>query len=139
MKKSSIFKKILAVVCLWLAVLVGGSLLVSLLNLLQPFGMRYQQGDLGYYIMGILGGPVGVYLGQQAMEFFTEEKEYIFRAVNYVVVAVFVCCVAVFSTLLNGIDIYYLLLEIAIAITAGVCAAGDFKRQTEGVNNGQNT
>lgn len=136
MKKSSIFKKILAVVCLWLAVLIGGTLLLNLLNLLTPRDMRFQPGGLGYYIMGILSGPVGVYLGQHAMEFFTEGKEYIFRAVNYTVVAVFVCCVAIFSTLLNGVDIYYLLLEIATAIMAGVCAAGDFKRQAEDVNNG---
>lgn len=139
MGRSPVWKKIFSIVVLWLAVLVGGTILVNLLNAFQPFGLRYKPGDLGYYVMGIIGGPVGVYLGKEAMEKLTARREHIFRAVNYIVVAVFTCCVAMFSTLVNGLDLYYLLLEGAIAVCAGICAADEFKQQDKENNDGHNT
>ena len=61
-KKIPAWKYVVAVVLLWVGFLFGGSLLM-LWNAFSPRMFRYEQGDLGYYLLQIISYPVGVALG----------------------------------------------------------------------------
>lgn len=86
--KLSVGKGILAVLALWALTFFGGSILV-IFNALSPRAYRFEPGDFGYYIMQIASGPVGFYLGYEAMCKLTPAKSYIFRIINSVIVATF--------------------------------------------------
>jgi len=138
--KTPFWKCALSTVILWVSVLVGGTLLVYIINALNFMG-SYAPGSVGFYIIGLFGGPAGVWLGQEAMEALTEASSYVFRGVNFVVVAAFCGCFILFGAMSGGLSLYNVLLSLTTGFTAIIYAVAEFKRYAkylEGAN-GQNT
>lgn len=86
-KKIAFWKYILSVIALWFLTLVGGSIIINLWNVLSPAMCRYERGDLGYYILQIISGPFGVYLGNLLFEKLFEEEANTFCMINNIVLA----------------------------------------------------
>ena len=94
--KSPIWKKIIAVILLWVMAWVGGSFIVSILNQLAPllFWRDTQQaGSFGFAFLTAISGAVGVVIGANIMNALTDPKEYIFRMINYVVLGTAVAAI----------------------------------------------
>ena len=125
-KTTSVFKSVLAVIVLWAAVLIGGTLIVYILNFFS-LG-RAANGSIQWYLLGIISGPVGVYLGLEGMEKLTPKSAFVFRGVNLVVVAVFCGCMLLMYYISNTITLYNSLQNIATCVAAGGLAYVEFAK-----------
>jgi hypothetical protein len=124
MTAKSLFKCILAVLTLWGAVLVGGTIIVYIWNFFSP--ARADAGSLKWYLLGIISSPIGVWLGETAMVKLTPEDAFIFLGVNLVVVAVFCACMILISYVAKSITLYYTLQNILTCVAAGGFAYYEF-------------
>lgn len=113
-----------AVIVFWLLMLFGGSILL-LWNALSPRMMRYEDGDLGYFILQILTGPVGVWLGHKALVALTGGKASQFSIINCVVAAVLLLGLATMNILTGGVEWQSILSVVATGIVAIVIAVVD--------------
>ena len=77
-----------AVIILWLSMFFGGVLLV-LWNAFSPRMLRYEQGDLGYYVLQMLFTPAGACLGIYFVGKLVGEGAHVFKIVNYSICAAF--------------------------------------------------
>lgn len=99
-KKIPAWKYVVAVILLWVGFLFGGSL-IMLWNAFSPRMFRYEQGDLGYYLLQIISYPVGAALGIYLVNKIIGEGASLFKLINYVVCATF-CALLCLLLLVNG-------------------------------------
>ena len=123
-KALSLFKYVLAVLTLWVLVLFGGTVIVYIWNFCSP--ARATVGSLKWYLLGIISSPVGVLLGEGAMIKLTPEDAFVFRGVNFVIVAVFSACMILISYVASSITLYYTLQNILACVVAGGVAYYEF-------------
>lgn len=123
-KAMSLFKCILAVLTLWVAVLVGGAIIVYIWNFFSP--ARADVGSLKWNLLGVISAPIGVWLGEMAMAKLTPEDAFVFRGVNLVVVAVFCACIMLVSYVIQSLTLYAALQYILTCIAAGGFAYYEF-------------
>lgn len=121
------WKYIIAVLALWFFTLFGGAVVVWLINAFSPAMTRYRPGDLGYFVLKIVTGAVGVWVGNEIMVALFVNKANIFCMVNNIVLASALGCIALFMFFLGSLNIVNALQWI-VGIGTAIYYAADWNK-----------
>lgn len=136
--KIAAWKYIFSVLALWFLTLAGGSIIINLWNALSPAMGRYERGDLGYYVLQIISGPFGVYLGNLLFEKLFDEAANTFCMINNIVLASVLLCLAVFVFMGGAMTIVGIFQWIASIICAVVYAVIWSGKRDDEIRKGKN-
>lgn len=109
---------------------IGGAVLL-IFNAFSPRYFRYFEGDLGYSIMQIATGPVGLLLANLAVVKLTQEKRTLLPVVLNIVAATLFIIVALFPVVMGSEftrDTFTVLLAGATAATFAVIQIKDYNK-----------
>lgn len=133
-EKTKWWRFLLAIPAFLVLSVVGGSIIL-IANSFMPYGGRYMKGDLGYVVLQVATGPVGVVLANYVYMKIMKERQIILLIVLNAVVATVFIGITVLG-LINGMqftkDTLTVILAGATAIGAIVILACSMKEQKDG-------
>lgn len=136
-KKTEWWRFLLAVPAFLILSVIGGSV-VLLFNAFMPYAGRYRSGDLGYLVLQIATGPVGVILANVVYTKIMQEKQIILQIVLNAIMATLFIGIVVLG-LVSGMQFSKDALTVILAGATAIAAIVFLASAVKGGSGGQNT